>query len=125
MVTEGTNNITFSLQEKCKEAESNITYEELLQEVDVIDMNSVVGVDDYIACEINYQTNYTKKELDRIADYYGISKRKKRKDALIEDIVVFEKDLANIEKVFQRKKLWSYVEEIKKDKYLRQFLILD
>ena len=63
--------------------------------------------------------------LERIADYYEISKRKKRKDQLIEDIVLFEKDPVNIEKVYQRKKMWRYIEEIKKDKYLRQFLILD
>ena len=41
------------------------------------------------------------------------------------DIVIFEKDPVNVEKVYQRKKLWRYIEEIKKDKYLRQFLILD
>ena len=40
-------------------------------------------------------------------------------------IVLFEKDPVNVQKVYQRKKMWRYIEEIKKDKYLRQFLILD
>lgn len=120
-------NINFSLQEDCKEDsdESLVTYEDLVKEVDLMEMSSLIGMDDYIASEVDYQTNYLKKDLERIADYYEISKRKKRKDQLIEDIVIFEKDPANIEVVFRRKKLWSYVQEIKDDKYLSKFLILD
>ena len=88
-------------------------------------MNDLMDFDDYLATELDYSTNFIKKDLERIADYYGLSKRKKKKDELIEDIVIFEKDPVNIEKVYQRKKMWKYIEEIKKDKYLRQFLILD
>lgn len=120
-------NINFSLQEDCKEnsEEYLVTYEDLVKEVDLMEMSSLIGMDDYIASEVDYQTNYLKKDLERIADYYEISKRKKRKDQLVEDIVIFEKDPVNIEIVFRRKKLWSYVEEIKGDKYLSKFLILD
>ena len=120
-------NISFSLQETCsdKNDEIIVSYEDLVKEVDLMEMNSIIGMDDYIAMEVDYQTNYLKKDLDRIADYYEISKRKKRKEQLVEDIVLFEKDPENIEIVFQRKKLWSYVEEIKSDKYLSKFLILD
>ena len=139
-------NISYSLQEN-KGAEMDATtlsYDELLNEVttsaDAIpdpesesdfeyeydySNDAMVGMDDYIASELDYQTNYIKKDLEKIADYYEISKRKKRKDELIEDIVIFEKDPVNVEKVYQRKKMWRYIEEIKKDKYLRQFLILD
>jgi hypothetical protein len=120
-------NINFSLQEDCKEDsdENLVTYEDLVKEVDLMEMSSLIGMDDYIASEVDYQTNYLKKDLERIADYYEISKRKKRKDQLVEDIVIFEKNPANIEVVFRRKKLWSYVQEIKDDKYLSKFLILD
>ena len=135
-------NISFSLQEKQEESNNGLSYEDLLSEVttsaDAIpdeiseeeyeydySMEAMAGMDDYVASELDYQTNYIKKDLERIADYYEISKRKKRKDELIEDIVLFEKDPVNIQKVYQRKKLWRYIEEIKKDKYLRQFLILD
>ena len=120
-------NISFSLQETCsdKNDENIISYEDLVKEVDLMEMTSIIGMDDYIAMEVDYQTNYLKKDLERIADYYEISKRKKRKEQLVEDIVLFEKDPENIEIVFQRKKLWSYVEEIKSDKYLSKFLILD
>ena len=137
-------NVSYSLQENKKnnETDVNVTYEDILKEVDVMDvkdgninydfessgdydMEAYMGMDDYIASELDYQTNYIKKDLERIADYYEISKRKKRKDELVEAIVLFEKDPVNIQKVYQRKKLWKYMEEIKKDKYLRQFLILD
>ena len=63
--------------------------------------------------------------MDRIADYYKISKRKKKKAELVTDIVFYEKDPENLQIVHQRKKLWSYVQEIKEDKYLSKFLILD
>ena len=120
-------NIYFSLQETSSKENSKepVTYEELVKEVDIMEMTNIIGIDDYIALEVDYQTNYLKKDLERIADYYEISKRKKRKDQLAEEIVLFEKAPENIEIVYQRKKLWSYIEEIKGDKYLSKFLILD
>ena len=90
-----------------------------------MEMCSTVAMDDYIAQEVEYDTNYTKKELDKIAEYYEISKRKKKKHDLIEDIVVFEKEPANIETVYKRKRLWGYIQEIKADKYLSKYLIFD
>ena len=130
-------NLQYSLQEN-KKNNDNVSYEDVLQQVDTLDEalpdleiqyiyedEAILGMDDYLASELDYQTNYIKKDLERIADYYEISKRKKRKDELVEVIVLFEKDPVNIQKVYQRKKLWKYIEEIKKDKYLRQFLILD
>ena len=138
MTQNDAHNLSYSLQENRKKA-TTVSYEDLLEEVDTLDEqipeiindeyiydnDTMLGMDDYIASELDYQTNYIKKDLERIADYYEISKRKKRKDQLVEDIVLFEKDSVNIQKVYQRKKMWKYIEEIKKDKYLRQFLILD
>jgi|TARA_B100000795_G_scaffold266322_1_gene249329 vacuolar-type H+-ATPase subunit C/Vma6 len=120
-------NISFSLQETSKESNGKkyITYDDLLENVNLMEMTNSVMMDDYLALEIEYQTNYIKKELDRIADYYNIVKRKKKKDRLVEEIVIFEKDPDNMETVFRRKRMWSYVEEIKNDKYLSKFLILD
>ncbi len=130
-------NLQYSLQEN-KKNNDKVSYEDVLQQVDTLDEvlpdleiqyiyeeEAILGMDDYLASELDYQTNYIKKDLEKIADYYEISKRKKRKDELVEVIVLFEKDPVNIQKVYQRKKLWKYMEEIKKDKYLRQFLILD
>ena len=60
-------------------------------------------MDDYIAMEINYNENYTKKQIDLIADYYGISKKKKEKGELIEELVIFEKEPENYD-ITQRRK---------------------
>jgi|TARA_R110002074_G_scaffold316012_1_gene486442 hypothetical protein len=134
MTQNNTHNLQYSLEEN-KKNNDKVSYEDVLQEVDSLDEvlpdleiyveEDILGMDNYLASELDYQTNYIKKDLERIADYYEISKRKKRKDELVEVIVLFEKDLVNIQKVYQRKKLWKYIEEIKKDKYLSQFLILD
>ena len=118
-------NISYSLTEPVRKSSPDVTYDDLLREVDLLEMTSIPNMDDYMANEINYSTNYTRKELDRIADYYGISKRKKKKDDIVQDIVIFEQDPENIELVFRRKKLWSYIAEIKDDKYLRKFLIFN
>jgi len=119
-------NIYFSLSEPSGGLQDeNISYDDLLREVDLLELTSEPNYDDYIANEINYSTNYTRKELDRIADYYEISKRKKRKNDIIQDIILFEKDTENIEIVYRRKRLWAYIKEISDDKYLRKFLIFN
>ncbi len=118
------NNVFYSLEEPFHQNQ-NITYNELLREVDLMEITSDIQMDNYTAREIYYSTNYIKKDLDRIADYYELYKRKKKKDELIQDIILFEQDPNNIEIVYRRKKLWAYIQEIKDDKYLRKFLIFN
>ena len=117
-------NLSYSLYEPAV-AQRNITYNELVREVDLLEMSGDIHLDNYFAKEIDYTTNYTKKGLERIAEYYSISRRKKRKDKLVEDIIIFEQEPENIEMVYRRKKLWAYMEEIKEDTYLRKFLIFN
>ena len=81
--------------------------------------------DNWFALIYQYEADYTKKELDKIADYYNISKRKKRKMELCEEIVIFEMTSENEDIVSHRKLMWFYFEEIKKDNYLKKFIILD
>ena len=87
--------------------------------------NEGLSIDDYVASEIDYNENYTKKQLELIADYYDISKRKKKKGQLIEEIVIFEKEPTNYDMTQRRKTLWFYMEEINNDSFLSKFLILD
>ena len=125
-------NLSYSLIEK-NNLINPITYQDLLKQVDedaektthLDNADTNFNMDEYIALEIDYNENYKKKELERIADYYEISKRKKRKQKLIEDIVIFEKDETNKEITERRKLLWYYMEEINNDNYLSKFLILD
>lgn len=78
----------------------------------------------YYLLEEEYN-EFTKKELERICDYYKISKRKKRKGDLIQDIIIFEQDEQNAEIANRRNELWYCIEKIKNDNYLKKFLILD
>ena len=127
-------NIIFSMKEKdCedkKEVNEEALYEEILSSVDTItecieEEEYLSEMGDYMAQQIHYSTNYTKKELEKIADYYEIPKRRKKKDILIEEILMYEFEPENVCQVFQRKKLWGYIKELKEDKYLRQFIIFD
>ena len=124
-------NIHYSLIEE--KINRKVSYEELKDEVNErekeLDVNTTDDVTDFYSqiCfeEQDYMENYTKKQLDLIADYYKISKRKKRKHILIEDIVAYENDMENEEIVSQRKLMWFYLEQIKCDNYLSKFLILE
>ena len=131
-------NLSFSLVESNIEEKkpTDVTYDSLVSMVNEkssgIDENpwyddtgEGMSLDDYVASELDYNENYTKKQLDRIADYYQIPKRKKKKAELVEEIVIFENDLSNYEITERRKLLWHYMEEIKNDNYLSKFLILD
>ena len=106
-----------------------INYDNLLKKVMDIETDVMENLDDpdmqqFAILTYEYE-EYKKKELELIADYYSISKRKKKKDELIQDIVIFELDPINIEITQRRKTLWFYMEEIKSDNYLRKYLILD
>ena len=114
-------NLSFSLIDTPakNKTDNTVTYESLIEKVNeqssnIPDENDFsleesIGLDDYVASELDYNENYTKKQLDLIADYYNISKRKKRKAELIEEIVIFEKELTNYDIVQRRKRLWFYI----------------
>ena len=124
-------NLSFLLEET-KTNNSNITVNDLIEDINNMDdvIFSMSNIDDsylgdFYAQEINYDTNFTKKELEKILDYYEISKRRKKKAQMIEEIILYEKNNENIYTVLQRKKLWGYIKELKEDNYLRQFIIFD
>jgi hypothetical protein len=120
-------NLSYVLSEGLTSPETEVTYNELVEIVNNHEIKSSdeCNMEDFAALEVHYLTNYTRKEMDRIAEYYKITKRKKRKDELTQDIVLFEMDPENCETAYKRKKLWSYMKEIKKDNYLSKFLIFN
>ncbi len=82
-------NLSFSLIEPTIEAKekTEVTYDSLVNLVNEQsanlsdnnwDMDEGLTLDDYVASELDYNENYTKKQLELIADYYEISKRKKK-----------------------------------------------
>jgi len=136
-IMNNTQNLSFSLHEKNSDNDENISYDELMIDLDEKyeqktkndEHNDLGGyyedIDQYETMDLNYNTNFTKKQLERIAEYYEISKRKKNKQELIVDIILFELNPENEYIAFKRKQLWEYMKEIKSDKYLSKFLILD
>jgi hypothetical protein len=124
------NNIRYTLEDN--HVNKKLSYDEIKNNVNEQEKN-IVNNSDYINDfysqilleEQDYDENYTKKQLEMIADYYSISKRKKRKHELIENIVEFENKIEHMEIVEKRKLLWFYIQEIKNDNYLNKFLILD
>ncbi len=125
-------NMFFSLVDAdiSSKEETNVTYHDLLEQVnskaDSIpqeDMN--LYSDLYFAEVLDYKDNYTKKQLEFIAGYYDIKTRKKKKEELAEEIVLFEKADENTGLVQRRKMMWFYIDEIANDGYLSKYLILE
>tara|TARA_B100001059_G_C17631378_1_gene474611 strand:+ start:299 stop:721 length:423 start_codon:yes stop_codon:yes gene_type:complete len=139
-----TNNLNYSLYEEDVDTNiQNTTYDDILKEVEEEEdkkqqINSTmieqddfssgfegITLDDITALELDYDTNYNKKDLVKIAEYYEITIRKKNKKDLISEIVIFETSVENSSIVERRKELWFYINEIKEDKYLSKYLIFD
>ena len=105
-------NLSYSLVDAniSEKKETNVTYENLVKKVDdetndFFNNEDYSNMDSYVALELDYNENYNKKDLEKIADYYSISKRKKRKAELVQDIVLFELDPLNSDITNRRKKL--------------------
>ena len=66
--------------------------EEINNEIEKIKLeeNDFSDYDSAYAQILDYKTNYLKKDLIKIAEYYDIDIRKKTKNILIEDILSFE-----------------------------------
>ena len=77
---------------------------------------------------LNYQLNFTVRQLLQICEYYGIAKEIKsnkfNKDETIQMLVVFENDKQNEDIVCKRRLLWFYADELKNDKYMKRYIIM-
>ena len=89
------------------------------------EFSQLFNMDECLAMTVNYDNNYTLKDLQKIAEYYDISIRKLNKAEIIEKILTYEDNSDNEAVTTRRKQLWNYMRQIKKDKYLKQFLIFD
>ena len=95
----------------------HIEFNEILNLVDISieEKNNNEKNDIILALEVFYNENYNKCELEKIADYYNITKRKKRKNKLIKNIVNFECNGENEYITNKRKTLWFYISELEND----------
>jgi hypothetical protein len=72
-----------------------------------------------------YSMNYNVKQLLIICDYYGLKNlKKKNKLNIIDSIVNFEDKNENIDIVNKRKHFWYYIEELKRDKFMKKYILL-
>ena len=80
-------------------------------------------MDQVMANEINYLLNYTLPMLQHICAFYELPYKRIKKNVLVSTIVDYESNSENIEHVEYRKRLWFYMEELKKNKYLSKYII--
>lgn len=110
---------------------SNTTETDLFELNKLIDENNDEtnneNYDLLITQMINYQYNYTIKDLLLICDYYGFSKRLKNcklnKEEIIKVLVEFEANPENSKIVFKRQNMWFYINELKSDKFMKKFVL--
>jgi hypothetical protein len=126
-------NITFVFDDEngMNNNESNI--DDILKQMDNLadfgdfdDLEDIELDDLKIPEIINYNENYTVKELLLICEYYGIAKelkaKKCNKEIIIEFLVDFESKITNSEVVCKRKNMWFYMNELKSDKFMKKYI---
>lgn len=70
--------------------------------------------------------SYNVKSLVQIMNYYGINinnKKKLVKDEIIQLLIFFELDEANISLVNKRRRLWKNMNELCNDKYFKNYIM--
>jgi hypothetical protein len=114
--------ISYYVEEIEKQETEKLNIEEFMAEIEN-------ELDDELTIPkmINYNENFTVKELLLICDYYGFAKELKNnkcnKDQIIEILVSFESDLNNSDIVFKRQNMWFYMSELKNDKFMKKYLL--
>lgn len=90
-------------------------------------VNNSIEQDEMYTEMVNYDMNYTVKQLLVICEYYGLLKdvktNKMKKQDVIEQILLFENNIDNYEVVIKRKEMWYYINELKNDKMMKKFVI--
>jgi hypothetical protein len=115
--------ISYYLEEIEKQQENDFNIDELMAEIDNINLNDELTIPQII----NYNENYTVKELLMICEYYGFAKdlknNKYNKEQIIDFLVIFESEPNNSDIVFKRQNMWFYINELKNDKFMKKFVL--
>lgn len=88
----------------------------------LIDMNNSPD-DDIYNNYLDYMNNYNVKSLINILGYYNINKNKLVKDEMVQLIILFENEPTNKNIVYQRKRLWKNILELKNNDYFKKFIL--
>lgn len=115
--------ISFYVQEIEQQNENNFDINELMAQIENTELNNDLTIPQMI----NYNENYTLKELLTICEYYGFAKELKNnkynKELIIDFLVTFESDINNSDIVFKRQNMWFYINELKNDKFMKKFVL--
>lgn len=115
--------ISYYLEEIEKETENDFNIEQLMAEID----NTYLNDDINVPHMLNYNENFTVKELLMICEYYGFAKdlknNKYNKEQIIHFLVSFETEPINSDIVFKRQNMWFYMNELKNDKFMKKFVL--
>lgn len=127
-------NISYSIRER--EGSNEVrSLDELMDEINTDIDAAVLAREEYSLsdeennrCElmdvwtVELSTNYTVRGLSRIMEYYGLSRRKLKKDDMVQTIVMYEGDPDNWSIVEKRRRLWQNIEELVEDPYLSKYV---
>jgi hypothetical protein len=116
--------ISYYVEEIEKQDENNFNIEQLMAGIE----NAELSYSDLMIPQmINYNENYTVKQLLLICEYYGFIKdvktNKFNKEQIIDFLVSFESDPNNCDIVFKRQNMWFYINELKNDKFMKKFVL--
>jgi len=120
-------NICFLIDDKyINDKELEVDLNEILMSLENT-TNHENNEDLFISQTLNYEVNFTVKELMLICEYYGISKdlksNKCNKNEIIYFLVKFENDHVNEDVVSKRRNMWFYINEIKNDKFMKKYVL--
>jgi hypothetical protein len=106
-----------------EEDNNEINIDDFLFEIENIQLNYELTFPQII----NYNDNYTIKELFIICEYYGFAKvlksNKCNKEEIIQFLVEFERNPNNSVIVFRRQNMWFYINELKNDKIMKKYVL--
>lgn len=122
-----TDNIFFSVIEEYEYQDDNNTELDLTELLNDVYKHDFTNDDLIIPQIINYNENYTVKELLLICEYYGVAKELKsnkcNKHEIIQFLVIYESNPLNTDVVFKRQNMWFYINEIKNDKFMKKYVL--
>jgi hypothetical protein len=133
MSNSNSQNITFFLDEQediTNNFDVDFDINNVLQEIEsneIYDNELNLHEDLKLPQLINYQENFTIKELLLICEYYGFAKelktKKYNKEEIIHFLVEYELDPLNSDIVYRRQNMWFYMNELKNDKFMKKYLL--
>ena len=123
-------NINFFLNDSIDsndDSNNSISLNDILEEINAHEGEYSQNTDNLFHEVVNYNINYTVKQLLQICDYYNILKEVKmtkcNKEEIINTIVLFESSPDNYNISCRRKQCWFYINELKNDKFMKKFVL--